>query len=493
MSRAALLACMLAVAVAVPAAAQPVPAHPDALRFQPLAYSPPSPAEHRVALPSGMVAFVAEDRTLPLVSLTIMTRTGTYLEPAGKEGLAALTGQQIRRGGTKSLTAEELDERLAFLATEVSSGIGATSGVTSMSCLAENLDESLRLLAEMLREPRFQQDRLELAKEQELQDMSTRNDDASDIEAREWNVLVYGESHFTNRFSTEASVRSITPADLAAFHRRSFHPSRMVVAVSGAFSRDEMVRKLEAAFSSWPFPAPEPSRVPGEISPAAPGLYRIQKDVNQGRVSIGLPSVRRDSPDAYALEVMNEVLGGSGFSSRITQKVRSNEGLAYAAYSSLGLGPYYPGKFRAAFQSKSRTVPRAAKMVLDEIRGIRDAPVTPEELDMVKRSVVETFPSNFASKAQAMATFAADELTGREPGYWATYRDRIQAVTAGDVERVARAYLDPARMTVLVVGDQKEIALGEDAEANLAALAGGRVTDLPLRDPMTMKRPPTSP
>jgi zinc protease len=132
-------------------------------------------------------------------------------------------------------------------------------------------------------------------------------------------------------------------------------------------------------------------------------------------------------------------------------------------------------------------VPRATKMVLDEIRGIREAPVSADELDMVKRSLVETFPSYFASKAQAMSTFAADELTGRDSAYWSTYRERIQAVTAEEVLRVARTYLDPARMAILVVGDQKEIALGEDAEIKLAALAGGKVTDLPLRDPMTMK------
>ena len=487
MKRAVLVASLFL--VATPVAAQPIPPRPDALRFKPLAYTPPSPSDHRVALPSGMVVFIAEDQTLPLVSVTVLAPTGAYLEPEGKEGLAALTGQQMRRGGTRTLSAEDLDERLAFLATEVSAGIGPTSGVASMSCLSETLDESLRTFVEMLREPRFQQDRLDLAKEQALQDMSTRNDDASDIEAREWNALVYGEGHFTNRWSTGASIRSISREDLAAFHRRSFHPSRMVLAVSGAFAREEMLRKLEAAFGEWPFPAPSPAAVPGEIAPAPAGLYRVQKDVNQGRVSIGLPSVRRDDPDVYALEVMNEVLGGSGFSSRITQRVRSNEGLAYAAYSSIGFGPYYPGKFRAAFQSKSRTVARAVGMVLDEIGRIRDTPVTAAEMDTVKRSLVETFPNNFASWAQAMATFAADVLTGRDPAYWATYRERIQAVTAEDVQRVARRHLDPARMAILVVGDQKEIALGEEGEAGLTALARGKVTDLPLRDPMTMKRP----
>jgi zinc protease len=485
MRAAALVLGLAALASATPE--KPIPPRPEGLRFPPLAYTPPAPAAHRHVLSSGLVVFIAEDRTLPLVNLSVLTRTGTYLEPEGKQGLAGLTGQQLRRGGTRSLSAEQLDERLAFLATEVATGIGSTAGQARMSCLAENFDESLGLFVEMLREPRFQRDRLELAREQELQEMRTRNDDAADIEAREWNRLIYGPGHFTNRLATEASIHSISPEDLTAFHRRSFHPSRMIAAVSGDFSRDEMLRKLEAAFGTWPFPVAPASDVPSEIWPAAAGLYRVQKDVNQGRVSIGLPTTRRDSPDAYALEVANEVLGGSGFSSRITRQVRSNEGLAYAAYSSLSLGPYYPGRFRAAFQSKSRSVARAAGMVIDEIRRIRESPISPEELDGVQRSLVETFPSNFASQAQAMATFAADELTGRPRDYWATYRERIQAVTAADVQRVARAYLDPGRMAILVVGDQKEIALGEDASTRLAALAGGRVTDLPLLDPMTLQ------
>jgi zinc protease len=217
----------------------------------------------------------------------------------------------------------------------------------------------------------------------------------------------------------------------------------------------------------------------------------MQKDVNQGRVSIGLPTVKRDSPDQYALEVMNEILGGSGFTSRITKTVRSDEGLAYSAGSGLTIGVYYPGRFRAAFQSKSRTVAYATELVLEEIKKMRAAPITEEELTTIKNNIVQTFPSNFASKAQVMGIFASDEYTGREPFYWKTYRDRIQAVTAADVQRVATTHLVPEKLVVLVVGDQKEIDLGDPRhDVKLTALApGGKVTTLPLRDPLTMKRP----
>jgi zinc protease len=490
MTRAATAALLAASFLpAAPAAAQAIPDHPDKLVFPPIAFAPPVAKDHRVVLKNGMVVYIAEDRALPLVNVALTVRVGSWLEPAGQEGLAGLTGSQMRRGGTKSLTAEQLDEKLDLLAAQVTTGIGPTSGSAGLNCLSDNLDEALRIFVEMLREPRFQEDRLALAKEQDLQEMKKRNDDSADIEGREWGVLLYGERFFTNRFPTEASVKGITRDDLAGFHRKYFYPANMIAAVSGSFSRAEMIRKLEAAFAGWPSSKAAIPAIPATITTAAPGLYRVEKDVNQGRVSIGLPTVRRDHPDVYALEVMNEILGGSDFTSRITKTVRSDEGLAYSAGSGFSPGVWYPGRFRAAFQSKSRSVPYATSLVMGEIRKLREGGVTAEELDTIKNSLIQTFPSSFASKAQSMAIFAADEYTKRDPSYWTTYRDRIRAVTAADVQRVAREHLVPEKMVVLVVGKQAEIDLGDEKHpVTLAALApGGKVTTLPLRDPMTMK------
>jgi zinc protease len=476
-------------AVAPLAFAQPIPAKPDQLKFAPISYTPPKAADHRVVLKNGMVVFVVEDPTLPLVNITLMVRTGSYLEPAGKEGLAGFTGAQMRQGGTKSLTAEQLDEKLDFLAATASTGIGGTAGSAGLNCLSDNLDQALAVFVEMLRYPRFQEDRLALAKEQALQELKKRNDDSSDIERYEWGALLTGEKHYTNRWTTEASIKAISRDDMVAFHQRYFQPANMIAAVSGSFKRADILRKLEAAFGNWPSTRMAVPPVPGELGTAAPGLYRIDKNVNQGRVSIGLPVVKRDHPDIYALEVMNEILGGSGFTSRITKTVRSNEGLAYSAGSGLSFGVYAPGPFRAAFQSKSRTVAYATQLVLGEIKKLRETPVTDEELRTIKDNLLATFPSQFASKAQTVGIFASDEYTRRDPAFWQTYRDRIAAVTAADVQRVAREHLVPEKMIVLVVGDQKEIAIGDGKhDAKLEALFSGKPTDLPLRDPLTMKR-----
>jgi len=490
MTRHVLAAAVALGAASLPAVGQEIPDHPDELFFEPIVFDPPSAQDHRHVLESGMVVFIAEDRALPLVNISITLRVGSWLDPAGQEGLASMTGSQMRRGGTKSLSAEELDERLDFLAARVSTGFGATSGGASLNCLADNLGEALPLFVEVLRDPRFQEDRLALVREQALQSMKKRNDDSADIEGREWGVLLYGGDHFTNRFTTEASLGAISRDDLVAFHRKYFHPSNMIAAVSGSLETDEMLARLEGAFADWPGSAPTVPPIPESIHPSAPGLYRIQKDVNQGRVSLGLPTVKRDHPDAYALQVMNAVLGGSA-TSRITRTVRSNEGLAYSAGSGLSVGVWYPGRFRAGFQSKSPTVLWATELVLDEIRKMREEPVTAEDLEIVKSSLIQTFPSSFATKAQAMAIFASDEYTARSPSYWQTYRSRIREVSAEDVQRVARTHLVPEKMILLMVGDQAAIDGGDSAhEVRAEALApGGRVTELPLRDPMTMKMP----
>lgn len=476
-------------------AALAVPPHPDKLTYPKFAYVPPTAKEYRAVLKSGPVAYVAEDRELPLVSISVTLRGGTYLDPSGKEGLADLAGYLLARGGTATKTAEQLEERLAFLAAQLNSSYGIDRGGVSLNLLAKDLDEGLAILREALTAPRFQDDKLKLRKDQLLSDMKSRNDDTADIEQRERGFLAFGEGYYANRYPTKASLDAITRDDLLAFHRKWVDPRNVVVTAAGDFgkgvTREKMIAKLDALFAKWPYKGEAAPPVPKPANAMAPGLYLVDKDVNQGRVSVMLPGLSRDDADYDAALVMNDILGGGGFTSRITNRVRSDEGLAYSAGSGLVGGVWFPGTFRASFQSKVRTCAYATEIVLEEMKKVREADVTDEELQTAKSSFVDTLSRRFATKAQTMGVFADEEFTGRfakEPEYYRTYAARIEKVTKADVKRVAQRLLATDKVAVLAVGKKADM-LDPDPKhpVKFPDLAGGKVVDVPLRDPMTMK------
>lgn len=484
---------VLLLALGLPAGlgAAEIPPHPDKLTYPPFSFTLPSAADHRAVLSSGPVVYLAENRELPLVNLSLVFRGGTYLDPAGKEGLSELAGYLLTRSGTATRTPEQLEERLAFLAAQLSSGWSDDRGTVTLNLLSKDLDEGLAILREVLTGARFAEERIRLRKEQSLAAMKQRNDDSAAIEARERGFLAWGPDFYANRYETKVSLEAITRDDLVAFRKRWVHPRNVLVAVSGDFDRAVMLKKLGALFAGWPTPGEAAPPVPKPDYRMVPGTFLVDKDVNQGRVSILLPGILRTDPDFFAAQVMNDVLGGGGFTSWIMSRVRSDEGLAYQAFSTLAGGVWYPGTWRASFQSKVRTAAYAAQIVLEEVTRMREKGMSAEELATAKASFVDTFPRRFATKAQVAAALLDEEFTGRyrtDPAYFATYRANIEKVTAAEAQSVAKKLLDPGKVTLLVVGKKADL-LNPDPKhpVNFAALTGGKLTELPLRDPMTMK------
>ena len=480
-------------ALAAPAAAPAkgvgagLPDRPEQIRFAPLAFEPPAAESFRRVLADGTVVYLAPSHEFPLINVSVMFKGGASLDPADSPGLASMTARLVREGGTQKLSPEAFDETLDFLATEVGVAANETFTTATMNCLASTFDESLGLFVDMLRTPAFDEKRLDTAKGRAIEGLKQRNDDASSILSREWKRLLYGADHFEASEPTDRTVAAITKDRLAALHGRIFHPGNMIVAVSGDFEEREMVGKLEKALSGWKRGEP----VADPAAPKAvlqPGLYHVPKEIPQGKVVMGLRSITRDDPDAIPFLLLNDILGGGGFTSRIMQQVRSNEGLAYSARSAITPRVYYPGDFRAGFESKNPTVALATKIVLDQIRGVRDDLVTEDELETSKQNLVETFPRQFESKPQMLRVFVTDEWTKRPKDYWKTFRDKVRAVTREDLRRVAQKHLDPEKMAILVVGDWEKIAPGDqEKRAGMKDFFGGNVKHLPLRDPLTLE------
>ncbi len=471
---------------------QEIPDHPDKLKYPPLTYTVPDPAAFRTELSTGTVCFLAEDPSLPLVNLTLLVRAGSFWEPAGKEGLAALTGSLMRTGGTKNLSPGKLDEELDFLAADLSVSIRDTSGSAELSILAKDLDRGLEILFDILRRPALDPEKLKILKAQMIDRLGSRNDSTRAIEAREASLLLYGPDHPVNRHPTRASVEAITRDDIAAYHAESFHPANFIIAASGAFKRDAFVKKLEDAFADWASKKPGTLKVPKSTYQPKPGAYIFHKEgrnITQGAVTACHLGIDIHHPEVQTLRLMNYILGSGGFNSRLTLKVRTEEGLAYDIGSDLRPGFLYPRPFEINYQSSNATCAYAARLCLEEIARFQKDGPTEKELKSAIRFFVDGFPGFFfTTKSQTVNTFARAELYGFPKDYYTTYREKIAACTAEDLKRVAREYLHPDKLVWVFVGNAPAMKKGHETHpGRLSDL--GTVTDVPLPDPFTLKRP----
>ncbi|MBI2930542.1 MAG: insulinase family protein [Planctomycetes bacterium] len=473
-------------------APQDIPERPEDLKYAPLKFDVPDAEKMRAPLRNGAAAYVIEDRSLPKVEITVQVRAGSFWEDAGKEGLAGLCGTLMRLGGTKTRRPADLDEELDFLAAELNVSVGDTSGSASLSVLSKDLDKGLEILFDVLRNPAFDPEKLDLVKAQTMERLKSRNDSTASIEARETNLLLYGD-YPLNKLSTGASIESITREDLVRFHARFFRPWNFIIAAAGDFDRAVLIEKLDRALEAYEIPkaVPERPRVPPVTYAPEPGIYCFHKDgknINQGRVSAAHLGVELHHPDVFPLRVLGYILGGGGFSSRLVQRVRTEMGLAYEVHADLRPGILYVGSMRMAFQSKNETCALALKTCLEEMERIRREGVSEEELAAAKQYFLDAFPGLFfPGPARTAGTFAFAELHDYPKGYFQSYRERIAAVTREDVRRVAEERLHPDQLVIVVVGNISEIKQG-DGRTRLADL-GRPIVDVPLPDPVTLARP----
>jgi predicted Zn-dependent peptidase len=477
------------------APAQDIPDRPEKLKYPSLTFEVPDAAALRTVLSGGTPAYLIEDPTLPIVDLRILIRGGSFDEPAGKEGVADLTAELMRTGGTATKDPAAVDEEIDFLAANVSIGVEDVSGSAGLSVLSKDLDKGLAILVDLLKNPGFRQERLDTLKAQTMDAIRARNDRTSSIEAREVNLMFYGPGYPINRHSTRASIESITRDDLKAFHARWIHPSRFIVAAAGAFRKADLVARLEAAFKEWPdgsrgAPA-GPVTAPKVTHEAKPAIYCFNKEgknVTQGRVTFGHMGIDLHHPDVQAIRVMSYILGAGGFSSRLMQRVRSQEGLAYDVRSDLRPGLVYPFPFKIIYQSKSESCAYAGSLCLEEIERIRKDGVSSEELRAAQQFYLDAFPALFFStKMQTASTYAAAEMLGFPKDYYTTYREKIAALTTEDIRRVAREHLTPEKFAWVVVGNIAAIEAGDGAHpVKLSDL--GKIVRVPLADPFTLER-----
>ncbi|WP_243374088.1 pitrilysin family protein [Geotalea sp. SG265] len=433
-------------------AATPPVTTPRSMTFAPLKFE--IPRSERVQLKNGMIVYMLEDHELPIVSMTAYVKTGSIYEPADKAGLAALTGAVMRSGGTTSMAPEKLDQELEYMASAIESSAGTDAANVSISCLKRNLDRTLVLFADVVMHPAFREDRVALAKNRTIEGLRRQNDDAKEVADRELQKALY-PNHPLGRIPTIETVKGITRDDLVNFHKHYYHPNAMMLAVAGDFDKKELIEKLETLFPGWEKTAVQYPVVPPVQRDLKPEVLLARKDISQSVIRMGELGIDKNNPDLYALKVMDYILGG-GFTSRLTQEIRSNQGLAYNVDSRFDVGKIFVGTFVAETETKSQSTVKATMLMRDIIEGMTKGPVTDEELKLAKDYLINSFIFGFARPDAVVNQQLRLEYYGYPAGYLENYRDNLAKATKEDVLRVARKYLHPEKMIVVVVGDEQK-------------------------------------
>ena len=440
--------------------------------------APPLPPFHpqqpvRIELKNGMVIFLQEDHELPLIDGTMRIRGGGREVPDAKTGMMSIYGEAWRTGGTKSKTGDQLDDFLEARAAKVETDAGVDSTNIGFSCLKPDFEDVFAAFLDVLRNPEFRQDKIDLAKDQVNTAISRRNDQIGGIAGRESTKLAWGAENPYARQAEYATVAAVTRQDLIDFHQRYLHPNNVILGIVGDFDPKQMESRLRQEFESWPR-GPQFQQTPVDFRGAKPGLYFIAKeDVNQSAVRMVYPlDVTRRSPDYYAIEVMNDMFAESS-ASRLYKDIRSARGLAYAVGGGISVPFDHPGMLRLAMGTKSQSTVEGLVALKEDLAGmVKDKP-TAEELQRSKDDILNAFIFNFDSKAKVLRERMAYDFYGYPADFLEQYRAGIEKVTAADVVRVAEKYLHPDRLAILVVGNDKEFdkplsSLGQVTPINIA-------------------------
>ena len=443
----------------------------EGLVFPPL-NQPQPPVPDRFELDNGMIIYLLEDHELPIIDISVRIRTGSLYEPADKVGLAAITGAVMRTGGTTSKTGDELDEILENLAASVETSISDDAGSASVSVLKEDLDTGLSILADILMNPAFREDKIELEQVQHRSGIARRNDNPGGITRREFSKLIYGADSPYARTTEYDTINSITRDDLVAFYQKFFRPNNIILGVLGDFDSETMLAKIQEAFKGW-----EPAEIDLPEKPKIPEAYgkRValvnKEDVNQTNIRMGHIGWLRKNEDYPALVVMSQILG-IGFSSRLINSIRVEKGLAYSVGNNYGAGYDVPGVFFIACGTKSEATVTAIEAILTEVEKMRAEEVTDQELKQAIDGFMNSSVFDYDTKGEILSRALRYEYHDYPQDFVEQLMAGIRVVTKADVKRVAAEYLHPDKFTLIAVGKASDFdkplnTLGDVTEVDI--------------------------
>ncbi|PSN17745.1 peptidase M16 [filamentous cyanobacterium CCP5] len=449
-----------------PAAIATTARHYTELEFAPLG-DVQFPDYERYQLDNGLVVYLMEDHELPLVSGSATFRTGSRFEPASQVGLASITGDAMRLGGTETVSPDQLNQTLEQRAASIETGMDTDSGSASFNALSEDLEAVFALFADVIQRPAFAQDKIDLLKNQYAGSIARRNDDPDDITSREFRKLVYGEDSPYARTVEYSTLANVDRESVQGFYQASIRPDRTILGIVGDFDPEAMKGLIEEFFGGWQASGDplDINELPN-VSQAKAGVFAVeQPQLTQSYIQLGHLGGQLNSEDHAPLAVLNEVL--NGFGGRLFNEIRSRQGLAYVVYAYWSPRYDYPGLFIGGGQTRTDATVPMIKAVKTEIERVRSAPISEAELQQAKDSVLNSFVFNFQQPSQSLSRLIRYEYYGYPRDFVFQFREAVEQTTVEAVLQAAQTQLHSDRLVTLVVGNAGEItsalsALTED-------------------------------
>jgi zinc protease len=410
----------------------------------------------RQQLPNGLVWLFSEQRTLPLVSVNLLIKAGVLCDPPGKAGLANLTALLLNQG-TKSRTASQIAQEVDFLGAKLGASGSPDFASVWLTVLKKDLGPGLDLLQDILLNPVFGKDEIKRKVSQLQASFKTDQDEPGIVASRAFQRRIFGPTPYAHPTKgTPAGLKAIKRQDLVDFHKKYYRPNNAVLTVVGDLSFQEAQEWVAKIFGGWQVEPVSLPEVPPTPKLTATETVVIDKNITQANIIWGNLGIARENPDFYPLQVLNYILGGGGFSSRLLTNIREKRGLVYYVGSSFVAG-LEPGAFTIGLETKNKSAGEAVTQIIQEVENIRNQPVSASELGDAKSYLIGSFPSKMDSVAKRAALLAYVEFYGLGLDYPWRYPSLIKDLTTADIMKTAEKYLHPERYLLVVVGKQDEL------------------------------------
>jgi zinc protease len=416
-----------------------------------LAAGPPQTLGERQKLPNGLIWLSSQQSGLPLVTLQLLIKAGSLQEPAAKAGLANLTAQLLQ-SGTKTRSAAQIAQELDFLGAHLRVSGGEDYSSMSLTLLKKDLAPGLDLFKDVLLNPAFASEEIQRKVSQIKASLESEKDEPAVVASRAFARELFGSFPYGRPVrGTPEGLSAISLKDLTEFHQGYYRPNNAILCLAGDLTMEEASQWVAKIFGSWPSAPPPEHKLPPIPPLNERRVVVVDKDITQANIILGNLGIARSNQDFYACQVMNYILGGGGFASRLMDNIREKRGLAYSVGSAFSPG-LEPGPFGVTLETKNASAAEAVTQVLTEIERIRTGPVTDGELADAKSYLIGSFPRKMDSIDKRAGLMGYVEFYGLGLDYPWKYPELIQGLTPADLQKVAQKYLHPDKYLLVVVG-----------------------------------------